>query len=61
MDKIDELIKNEVEFCEEMEFEKNEHNAYIYKSSNGHETMNLPCILNHYKDWLIEKGIVKEL
>lgn len=58
---FEELIKNEVEFCEELGFEKNEHGVYIYQSSNGNSSMNVPMVLQHYKEWLIEKGLVREL
>lgn len=61
MDKLDKLIENEVKFCEELQCEKNEHDLYIYKSINGAHSMNLPCILEHYKEWLIENGLVKKI
>lgn len=57
---FEELIKNEVEFCEEMGFEKNEYGVYIYKSSNGNSSMNVPMVLQHYKEWLIENELVRE-
>jgi hypothetical protein len=58
---LDDLTENEVKFCEEMEFEKNEHGVYIYQSSNGRSSMNLPFILQHYKEWLIEMELVREV
>ena len=62
MDKFfEELIKNEVEFCEELGLEKNEHGVYIYESSNGNSSMNVPMVLQHYKEWLIENRLVKEI
>jgi len=59
MDKITELIKDELEFCKEIECEKNEHNQFIYISKNGDSSMNLPYVLQDYKQWLIDKNIVK--
>ena len=61
MNKIfEELIKNEVEFCEELGCEMNEHGAYIYESTNGNSSLNLPMVLQHYKEWLIENKLVRE-
>ena len=54
-----ELIKNEIEFCNKIDCEKNEHEQFIYKSTSGKSVMNLPYVLMEYKQWLIEKGIVK--
>jgi hypothetical protein len=60
MDKFfEELIKDEVEFSEELGLEKNEHGVYIYGSSNKNSSINVPMVLQHYKEWLIEKGIVR--
>jgi len=60
MDKFfEELIKDEVEFSEELGLEKNEHGVYIYVSSNKNSSINVPMVLQHYKEWLIEKGIVR--
>mgnify|MGYP000902156127 CR=1 FL=1 len=58
---FEELIKNEVAFCEELDFEMNEHGVYIYESSNGNSSLNLPMVLQHYKEWLIENKLVKEV
>lgn len=58
---FEELIKNEVEFCRELGLEKNEHGVYIYESSNGNSSMNVPMVLQHYKEWLIENELVREL
>ncbi len=55
------LITKEIEFCTEIECEKNEHGNFIYTSSNGASTMNLPFILLEYKNWLIGKKLVKEV
>jgi len=60
MDAIKELIKDELEFCKEIECEKNEHDQFIYISKNGASSMNLPYVLQEYKQWLIDKKIVKE-
>lgn len=54
MDALTELIKDELEFCIENEFSKNEFDQFIYTSTNGHSSMNLPYILNDYKQWLID-------
>ena len=55
-----ELLKHETEFCEENEYQKNEHGSYIYVSSNGNSSIRLDMVLNSYKQWLIETNIVKE-
>jgi len=57
---MEDLIKNEVEFCNEIDCEKNEHNQFIYESKNGKSVMNLPYVLMEYKQWLIDKGFFKE-
>lgn len=59
--KIDDLLKNEIDFCEERGFQKTTEGVFIYVSKNGMEYMNLPAILNDYKDWLIENNIVKNV
>jgi hypothetical protein len=57
-----ELTKNEVAFLEdEGDGVKNEHGAYCYQSMDGSHLIALDYYLMHYKKWLIEKGIVKEL
>lgn len=61
MDKLTELIKNELDFCEEIECEKNEHGQFIYKSENGVSSLNLPFILEEYKQWLLDNNIVKNV
>lgn len=64
MDKIfEDLIKSEVEFCEELDLEMNEHGVYIYTNGycDGKSSINVPMVLQHYKEWLIEKRIVKEV
>jgi hypothetical protein len=52
---LDQHIKNEKEFCEELGLEKNEHGHFIYVSTNGESSMNLPYILEEYNEWLIKK------
>lgn len=47
-------------FLEELGAEKNEHDAYIYVSSNGISSMNLALVLNHYKDWLLDNDLLRE-
>lgn len=59
MPNIDELIKNATEYCNENELSKNENGQFIYISKNGKSLINLPHILEDYKDWLIDKGILK--
>ena len=56
---IDQIVKDEIEFCNELELEKNEHSQFIYESKNGKSSINLPFILQEYKEWLINKKIVK--
>lgn len=58
---MEEIIKNEIEFCNEIDCEKNEHDQFIYESKNGKSVMNLPYVLMEYKQWLIDKGIVKDV
>lgn len=58
---MEEIIKNEIEFCNEIDCEKNEHDQFIYESKNGKSGMNLPYVLMEYKQWLIDKGLVKDV
>jgi hypothetical protein len=58
---IDELVKDEIRFCESQDCEKNEHGVYAYRSDNELHMFNLPHYLSIYKEWLIEQGIVKEV
>jgi len=57
---IEEAVKKEIEFCESIDCEKNEHGQFIYDSRNKKSAINLPYILMEYKDWLIENRIVSE-
>ena len=58
--KMDDLHRHEVKFLESDGYEKNEHGAYIYESSNKNHSLRLDGVLRAYKEWLIEKGIVIE-
>lgn len=58
MDEMTKLIEKELEFCKEIDCEKNEHDQFIYTSKNGASSMNLPYVLQEYKQWLIDKRIV---
>ena len=60
MDVITELIKDELEFCNEIDCEKNEHAQFLYISKNGSSSLNLPYVLREYKQWMIDKKIVEE-
>lgn len=55
---INETVQNELDFCEENDFEKNDHGLFIYKSMNGISSINLPYILADYKEWLIENELI---
>lgn len=60
-EQLAELIFYENKFCEsELEGVKNENGVFIYKSANGVQSINLPCVLRDYRDWLIEQGILYE-
>jgi hypothetical protein len=56
-----ELIANEKKFCEENDFRKNSHGVFVYSSTDGASHINLPFILQDYKEWLIDNKIVKAL
>lgn len=56
-----ELTKNEIAFLKEMHIPTNEHGAYSFTSSDGSTLIALDLFLTHYKSWLIENDIVKEL
>lgn len=57
-----ELTKHEVAFLEgEGEGEKNEHGTYIYISHNKNHSIRLDLFLQHYKQYLIDHNIVKEI
>lgn len=53
---IDSIVEKENKFCEENKFEKNEYGVFIYKSSNGFSSINLPYILKDYKDEYLENN-----
>ena len=52
--KMQDLMKDETAFLEELEFEKNEHGVYLYISANGHSRISLDGILHEYKTWLLD-------
>ena len=56
---IKEIINNELDFCKEIDAEKNANGLYIYESQNKVSVMNLPFVLQEYKQWLIDRKIVK--
>ncbi len=53
------IISNEIEFCEECACVKKD-GLFIYTSRDGNHSFDLPIMLSDYKEFLIEKGIVKE-
>lgn len=55
-DNIDSIVEKEIKFCEENKFEHNEHGVFIYKSSNGFSSINLPYILKDYNDEYLENN-----
>ena len=57
--RIEELIKDELAFCKENDCTKNEHGQYVYYSSDEKSIVNLPMLLLDYKEWLIEKKLMK--
>ena len=57
---MEEYIRNEIKFLQELDAETNEHGVYIYESKNKIHSINLPYILRQYRDWLIDHKIVKE-
>ena len=55
-------IKLEDEFCESIDCERTEDTKqFIYDSRNDKSAMNLPYVLLEYKQWLVDKGLIKEL
>jgi hypothetical protein len=57
---FEEATKHPNQFLEELGAEKNEHDTYIYHSSNGISSMNLALVLMSYKDWLLDNDILRE-
>jgi hypothetical protein len=51
---MDDLITDELDFCEEHGFEKNEYGNFIYISKNGDSSINLAYVLEDYKQWLMK-------
>lgn len=58
---LDDLVKTERQFLKENKAEKNEKDVYVFTSENGYEHISLDFYLKEYKDWLVEKGIIKIL
>ena len=59
---IPELIKREDAFCESIDCERIEDTKqFIYDSRNKKSGINLPYVLLEYKQWLIEKGYIKQI
>lgn len=50
---------NETIFCNERELVKNEHGVFLYVSKDGKDAMDVASMLEDYKEWLIEKKVVK--
>ena len=59
MDTLNETIKHELEFCEEIKCEKNDCGQYLYLSENKSSSFSLPFLLLEYKQWLIEHKIIE--
>lgn len=58
MTKLEEIQKTARDYCEENEMVKNKHGVFIYKSSDGHHSIDLVSILHDYKEYLIEKDLL---
>jgi hypothetical protein len=58
MTKLEELQKTAQDYCEENEMVKNEHGVFIYKSSDGSQSIDLVSILHDYKEYLIENNLI---
>lgn len=56
-----ELVKQEVEYLTQERAILNEHGVYYYQSKCGNHIISLDSYLNSYKEWLIEKGYVREV
>ncbi len=57
-----ELLKNEIAFLKgEGQGQRNPAGAYCYMSQDGNHLIALDFYLMHYKKWLIENKIVKEI
>lgn len=39
-------------FCDDNEFQKNEHGAYIYVSDDGNHRLDMPSILDEFSDFI---------
>lgn len=58
---FEERTKHEIAYLKENDGEVNEYGVYIYASTNGYHSLNLPLFLRSYRDWLIENEIVKPI
>jgi hypothetical protein len=54
-------VKHETKFCIDLEMETNQSGVFIYTSTSGSHSMNMPYILSDYRDFLINQGIFKDL
>ncbi len=65
MDKTTQTLRyakvHEIEFCKQVPCNKTQNGQFIYTSADGKDSFNLPYLLLEYKDFLIKKGIVKEI
>ena len=59
--KLKEMVKSEKEFLESVNASKNEQGVYLYLSKDNNNRILLDYFLLEYKEWLIEKKIVKEI
>lgn len=48
--KYEKFIERAELYCQQNDMEKNEHGVYIYVSTNGFSSINLPAILQNYAD-----------
>jgi len=61
-DVLKEWAKHEVRFLEEEgDGVKNEHGVYSYQSKDGSHFIALEYFLRHYRKWLVDNNIVKEI
>lgn len=56
---LNDLIKDEIDFCKSIDAEMNEKHQYIYESKNMKSVVNLPFILKEYREWLIDNNKIK--
>lgn len=58
---IEEQEKDAQAFCDEVGYCKDSTGRYIYKSPDGHCSMNLVSVLSSFQDWLSDKKIVRDI